>query len=93
MIAAPRARRSDPATSHAAARSAERFAESHAGRILAALKEGPRGASGLSAMTGLSVEQCCRRLPELQKAKLAEPMHHADGADVVVGGFRIWRAV
>lgn len=88
-----RARKTDPSTSHAAAKNAERFAATHAGRIMEALKEGPRSAKGLSAMTGLSVEQCCRRLPELQKANLAEPMSHEDGGDVVVGGFRVWRAV
>lgn len=87
-----RARRNDPSTSQAAARNAERFAATHAGRIMEALKEGPRTAKGLSAMTGLSVEQVDRRLPELRTAGLAEVMHDG-GVDVVVNGFRVWRAV
>ena len=92
MKTAARARNSDPITSHAAARNAERFAESHTGRILAALKEGPRSAHGIAAMTGLTVVQVDRRLPELQRAGLAEVM--SDGLFIViVGGCRVWRAV
>jgi predicted Rossmann fold nucleotide-binding protein DprA/Smf involved in DNA uptake len=90
---AQRALRTDPSTSKAAARNAEQFAASHAGRILAALKEGPRTAHGLAAMTGLTVEQCCRRLPELQSKNLAQPMTAEDGSEVTVGGFRVWRKV
>lgn len=86
-----RARKTDPVTSHTAAKNAERFAASHAGRILAALKEGPRTAAGLAAMTGLSIVQVDRRLPELRKAGLAEVMHDG-GVDVVVSGYRVWRA-
>lgn len=87
-----RARKTDPATSHTAAKNAERFAATHAGRIMEALNQGPRTAKGLSAMTGLSVEQVDRRLPELRTAGMAEVMT-ADGADVVVNGCRVWRAV
>ncbi len=87
-----RARKNDPATSKAAARNADRFSESHAGRILAALNEGPRSAHGISAMTGLSVVQVDRRLPELARAGKAQVLK-AGGADVVVGGYRVWVAV
>lgn len=87
-----RARKSDPATSKAAARNAVMFAETHAGRILAALNEGPRSAHGISAMTGLSVVQVDRRLPELARAGKAQVLK-AGGADVVVGGYRVWVAV
>lgn len=87
-----RARKTDPSTSHTAARNAERFAATHAGRIMEALKEGPRTAAGLAAMTGLSIVQVDRRLPELRTAGMAEVMT-ADGADVVVNGYRVWRAV
>ena len=87
-----RARKTDPSTSHTAARNAERFAATHSGRIMEALKEGPRTAAGLAAMTGLSIVQVDRRLPELRTAGMAEVMT-ADGADVVVNGYRIWRAV
>jgi hypothetical protein len=81
------ARRTDPATSHAAARGAVRFSGSHKARIMEALKEGPRTAAGIAAMTGLSVVQVDRRLPELQAQGKAAPI-----ASVVVGGYRVWKA-
>ena len=93
MMAETRARRSDPATSHAAARNAAFFADSHKGRIMAALKEGPRSSHGLAVMAGLTLVQTDRRLPELQRAGLADVLRHEAGADVIVGGYRIWRAV
>ena len=86
-----RARRTDPATSHAAARNAERFAASHAGRIMAALREGPRSAKGIEAITGLTVVQVDRRLVELQRAGLCEPMVCDQGVTLVIGGCRVWR--
>lgn len=91
-IQVARARKTDPVTSHEAAKNAERFAGGHKSLILEALKDGPRTAHGIAAMTGLTVVQIDRRLPELRSAGLAEPMKHDDGADVVVGGFRVWRA-
>jgi predicted ArsR family transcriptional regulator len=88
------ARSDDPETSHAAARNAERFAASHAGRILAALKlHGPRTAHELEALVGLSVVQIDRRLPELKAAGLTRVAKLDDGADRVVDGFRVWEAV
>lgn len=87
-----RARKSDPATSKAAAVNSGRFAESHAGRILAALNEGPRSSHGIAEMTGLQLVQVDRRLPELARAGKARVMQ-AGGADVVVGGYRVWEAV
>jgi predicted ArsR family transcriptional regulator len=88
------ARKSDPQTSHEAARNAERFAASHAGRILAALKlHGPRSAHELSQLVGLSVVQIDRRLPDLKAAGLAEVAKLDDGADRTLGGFRVWRAM
>ena len=90
---ARRARRPDPETSHTAARNAERFAASHAGRILESLKEGPRTAHGLSAMTGLTIEQIDRRLPELKRDGMAAVMLDELGNAVVVGGYRVWEAV
>ena len=86
-----RARKSDPVTSHAAAKNAERFAATHAGRILGALKEGPRSAKGLSAMTGLTVVQIDRRLPELERAGLAEPITYDDGRCFTFAGYMVWR--
>ena len=91
--ASTRARRTDPATSKQAAQNASRFAESHAGRILTALKlHGPMTAHDLH-ITGLTVVQIDRRLPELAKAGLARVKKLDDGADMVRDGFRVWEAV
>lgn len=88
-----RARRTDPATSKQAAVNAEKFASSHAGRILAALKaHGSKTAHELHT-TGLTVVQIDRRLPELSKLGLAKVVKLDDGADMVRGGFRVWEAV
>lgn len=87
------ARRDDPETSHAAARNAARFAESHAGRILVTLQtHGARTAHEIAQLVGLTVVQVDRRLPDLKAAGLADVCKHDDGAAVVVGGFRVWEA-
>ena len=59
------ARRSDPATSHAAAATAP-VAE-HQAVILDALAIGPAGASGIAARCGLSSHQVNKRLTELAR--------------------------
>lgn len=88
-----RCRTTDPETSKTAARNAARFADSHAGRILAALKlHGPMTAHDMHII-GLTVVQADRRLPELAKAGLARVCKLDDGADMVRGGFRVWEAV
>lgn len=60
------ARRTDPATSHAAAATAP-VAE-HQAKILEALSIGPAGASGIAARCGLFSHQVNKRLNELAKA-------------------------
>jgi hypothetical protein len=87
----PRARRSDPATSHQAAARASHFSESHAGRIHVALMAGPQTAHELAERTGLTVVQIDRRLPELQRMGMAAVVIR-DGATVTRGGFRVWQA-
>ena len=83
--AAPRARRSDPITSHKAAERAKGFAGGHAGRILLMLQShGPRSAHALSLIVGLTVVQIDRRLPELKKLGLAMPTGDIDN------GCRVW---
>jgi hypothetical protein len=82
----PKARRRDPSTSHAAAKAAERFQASHAGRIIAALQVHPMTAKEISAHTGLSVEQVCRRLPECPDARVMTVGGHPLERD----GFRVW---
>lgn len=89
----PRARRMDPATSHAAAGAARELARQHHQVILACLVEhGPLGKDGISARTGLPGVAVARRLPELQAAGLVELtgwhcMSNAGRAE------REWRAV
>lgn len=87
-ITAPRARQSDPSTSHAAAKRAERFAASHSGRILEALREHPMTAGEISKHTGLSVEQVCRRLPEIAGVQVMTQ----GGRDIERDGYRVWMA-
>ncbi len=87
-------RASDPVTSVLAAERAARFASSHAGRILQALKtHGPRSAHELSQLIGLTIVQVDRRLPELKRAKLAAVVTLDDGADLVRNGCRVWEAL
>jgi len=88
-----RARKSDPTTSHEAARNADRFANTHKNRILEALEEGPRTAFGLSQMTGLTVVQIDRRAVELERAGLIDYIKDEAGNEWTVGGYRVWRAV
>jgi predicted Rossmann fold nucleotide-binding protein DprA/Smf involved in DNA uptake len=59
------ARRTDPATSHAAAKTAP--AAEHQRLILDALGQGPAGASGIAARCGLLPHQVNRRIHELAK--------------------------
>lgn len=83
-----RARRTDPSTSHAAAKRAGRFAASHAGRILEALRIQPMTAGEISQHTGLSVEQVCRRLPEITGVRVVQQ----GGVDLERDGYRVWMA-
>lgn len=67
----PRARRSDPVTSHQAADSAKELRQRHHKLILAALREhGALGKDGIGARTSLTGVQVCRRLDELHDLKL-----------------------
>jgi hypothetical protein len=71
---APRARRHDPATSHAAAESAVELSARHRQIILACLKKhGPMGKDAVAARTRLDGVQVCRRLSEMQRLGQAEP--------------------
>ena len=89
-----RARRSDPATSHQAAAKAEKFASSHAGRILAALQtHGPLSASQMYVFTGLSTVQCDRRRKEMIGAGLVRIKTMDDGHPVTHNGCEVWEAV
>jgi len=83
------ARRTDPATSQAAARTAP-VAE-HQRLILEALAEGPAGASGIAARCGLLPHQIGKRINELSKAgRIAETGRVVTSAGG--RGEREWRA-
>lgn len=86
-----RARKTDPRTSHTAANNAERFAATHAGRIMTELRKSVATAHRLAELTGLTVVQIDRRLPELEKAGLARPVVVC-GQPLVIGGFRVWES-
>lgn len=91
----PKARRRDPSTSHAAAKQAERFQASHAGRILYALRHGFSDgmcAEEIGEMTGLTVVQVDRRTIELQRKGLIR-VRQIGGQDVISHGMRVWEAV
>jgi predicted Rossmann fold nucleotide-binding protein DprA/Smf involved in DNA uptake len=68
LFSQPAARKSDPVTSHEAARSARSFAGEHHQAILEALAHGPAGASGIAARCGLLPHQINKRLNELARA-------------------------
>ena len=71
--AAPMARRSDPATSHAAAAAARELSVHHQALILQALARGPAGKDRIATLTSLTGVQVCRRLVELERAGQAKP--------------------
>lgn len=61
------ARSSDPVTSHQAAAKAGGLATRHQRQILAALLDGPAGASGIAARCGLLSHQVNKRIAELAR--------------------------
>jgi predicted ArsR family transcriptional regulator len=66
-FSAPRARRSDPATSHDAAASVDVFSAEHYQRIIRALKSGGPGTIyEIAERCGMTHVQVARRLPEMQ---------------------------
>lgn len=66
------ARRSDPETSHQAARQAQNLAGEHQRMILETLEYGPDHAEGIACGSDLTVPQVQRRLKELLTANLIE---------------------
>lgn len=86
-------RASDPLSSVMAAESAIKFAGNHCDRILAALSNGNQAtAHELEALTGLTVVQVDRRLPELLRYGKARAVQRG-GMDLLRGGARVWEAV
>jgi CRP-like cAMP-binding protein len=75
------ARRSDPATSHAAARRAP--VRGHCLLVLEALRAGPAGQTEIARRCGLTVAAVSKRLPELRRDGLVEKtgreVEHGEG--------------
>ena len=87
----PRARTTDPETSHAAARSMTGTASEHHERILGALEvHGDLTSEQIADRCGLRMEQVCRRMKELERSGKAEPTserrRNRNGATA-----RVWR--
>lgn len=95
MAGIPRARATDPLTSHIAAAGSVRFADSHAARILHVLKNGFSDgmcAEEIGEACGLTVVQVDRRTIELQRKGLIRVVQR-DGKDLTAHGMRVWEAV
>lgn len=98
MLLSTMARATDPATSHAAARRAKNFAESHAGRILAELRffkrhDATPTSKQLADATGLTLVQVDRRLPDLKALGLARVVTDMEGKEASFEGYRFWEAI
>ncbi len=91
--AVPRARRTDPLTSHLAAASATKFAGTHQMQIHALLiTYGPMTADEIAAHLRMTGHQCNKRLPELQRLGIARPTGHTRPG--ISGRMqRVWEAV
>jgi len=73
-FATTHARKRDPQTSKDAAKAAEKFANTHSGRVLACLLTfGPMTVDQIAKITGLQSQQVNKRLPDLERAEMALP--------------------
>ena len=87
------ARAYDPMSSHGAAEHSAQFAGGHASRILTALQDEKSLTAGeMAECTGMTVEQICRRLPELERSGHTQVVQF-EGADLLRNGYRVWEAV
>lgn len=85
LTSLPRVRSTDPLPSHLAAAESYSFSGSHAERILKAIQHAPgQTPAYYAAMTGLTVVQIDRRLPEMRARGLVEPTGQ------VYDGYRVW---
>ena len=82
------ARKTDPSTSIAAGRNADKFAASHAGRIYSVLVlHGDLSPKQISDYTGLTVVQIDRRRHEMKRDGLITVL------DEIRHGCQVWRAL
>jgi len=86
-------RANDPMSSLSAMQRSARFAGKHATRIMAALRDEKSLTAGeMAQCTGMTVEQICRRLPELERSGLTQVVQF-EQADLLRDGYRVWEAV
>lgn len=86
-------RANDPMSSLSAEARSARFVGKHNSRILAALHDEKSLTAGeMVQFTGMSVEQICRRLPELERSGLTKVVQFEE-ADLLRNGYRVWEAV
>ena len=86
------ARKTDPKSSKDAALKSIGFRLTHADRIYTVMLDGEEWtAQEIAAKTGLSVEQVCRRLPELIGQYKVERIIDSFGWHVLRNGFTVWR--
>ena len=82
------ARRDDPQTSILAGRNAQKFAKSHAGRIMVALlMNGDLSPKQIAEVTGLTVVQIDRRRHEMKRDGLITVL------DEIRHSCQVWRAL
>lgn len=86
-----RVRANDPGTSVAAAEAAASFSARHRDRILEALGVYALSSHQIAARSGLTVVQVDRRLPELRRDRLIEPLLDEAGDQIERHGYRVWR--
>lgn len=85
-------RASDPLTSVMAAEKSVLFSGKQKERIMASIPPASSmTAKDISLATGLSVEQVCRRLPELQIQWMLSVVKDVCGDDLMVDGYRVWK--
>lgn len=86
-------RASDPLSSVMAAEETPKFVPKQHARILDALRRfGPASAAELQSITGLTVVQIDRRLPDLREAGQARVVQ-VDGKDLMREKCRVWEAL
>lgn len=87
-----RVRANDPASSVLAADRAATFASSHQDRILRALSNDELSSHQIAKLSGLTVVQVDRRLPELKRDGRVEVVMNGC-EELLRDGYRVWRIV
>lgn len=92
-LPAPRARRTDPATSHRAAERANTFSPSHGERIVQTLREhGPLTPKQIAHRSGIDYVAVQRRMTELRARRMVRVLLSGEGEPLVLDGCRVWEA-